>query len=117
MKHKEIFDMLKTLNIPIAYDHFESNKQVVPPFIAYRETSPQTFKANNVTYYRPYNFEIELVTEIKDVALESRIEDLLTNNNIPYDISGEFGMKMKEYSTIFMKYRRNNLWQTKLSLD
>lgn len=89
MKHKDIFDMLKTLNIPVAYDHFESNKEVTPPFIAYRETSPQTFKANNVTYYRPYNFEIELVTEIKDIALESRIEELLTNNGIPYDISGE----------------------------
>lgn len=89
MKHKDIYDLLKTLDIPVAYDHFESNKNIAPPFIAYRETSPQTFKANNVTYYRPYNFEIELVTEIKDIALEKTIEELLTTNNIPYDISGE----------------------------
>lgn len=89
MKHKEIYDLLKTLNIPVAYDHFESNKDITPPFIAYRETSPNTFKANNTTYYRPYNFEIELVTEKKDVALEETIERLLTNSNIPYDISGE----------------------------
>lgn len=89
MNHKELFTKLKTLNIPVAYDHFESNKEIAPPFIVYRETSPDTFKADDITYYRPYDFEIELVTEYKDVALESRIEDLLTNNNIPYDVSGE----------------------------
>ncbi len=89
MKHKDIYDLLKTLNIPIAYDHFESNKQINPPFAVYRETSPETFKADDLTYYRPYNFEIELVTEIKDVDLEETIEELLTTNNIPYDISGE----------------------------
>ena len=89
MKHKEVFDMLKTLGIPVAYDHFESNKTINPPFIVYRSTSPETFKADGITYYRPYEFEIELVTEKKDVSLEGQIETLLTNNNIPYDIDNE----------------------------
>lgn len=89
MKHKDIYDILKTLGIPVAYDHFDTNKNVNPPFIAYRETSPETFKADGITYYRPYNFEIELITEKKDIALEESIESLLTNNKIPYDISGE----------------------------
>lgn len=86
MKHKDIYDLLKTLNIPVAYDHFDSDKKIIPPFIAYREISPDTFKADSITYYRPYNFEIELVTTKKDVALEQTIENLLTTNNIPYDI-------------------------------
>lgn len=83
--HKTIYDLLKTLNIPVAYDHFDSNKQVIPPFVAYREIAPDTFKADGKTYYRPYDFEIELVTEIKNPTLEETIENLLTNNNIPYD--------------------------------
>ena len=83
--HKTIYDLLKTLNIPVTYDHFDSNKQVIPPFVAYREIAPDTFKADGVTYYRPYDFEIELVTEIKNPTLEETIENLLTNNNIPYD--------------------------------
>lgn len=89
MKHKDIYDLLKTLKIPVAYNHFNDNKKTIPPFIAYRETSPETFKADGQTYYRPYEFEIELVTEKKDVALEKTIEDLLTINNIPYDKSDE----------------------------
>lgn len=89
MKHKELYDLLKTLDIPIAYDHFESNKNINPPFALYRETSPETFKADNYTYFRNYNFEIEVVTDKKDVVLEQKIEDLLTNNLIPYDKEDE----------------------------
>ena len=89
MTHKQLFDMLKTLNIPVAYDHFDSNKEVQPPFIAYREISPETFKADGITYYRPYEFEIELITEKKDVSLEGQVETLLTNNKIPYDRENE----------------------------
>lgn len=85
MGHKSIYNLLKTLNIPVAYDHFETEQNVVPPFIAYRETTPETFKADGKIYYRPYEFEIELVTEKKDITLEGTIEDLLTTNSIPYD--------------------------------
>lgn len=89
MTHKQIYDLLKTLEIPVAYSHFESNKKVEPPFVAYRETAPETFKADGITYYRPYEFEIELVTSKKDISLQNQIETLLTNNNIPYDIDSE----------------------------
>ena len=87
--HQKIFDILKTLNIPVAYGHFESDKEVEPPFIVYRETSPITFKADGITYYRPFEFEIEVVTEKKDVALQKTIEDLLDTSKIPYDIGEE----------------------------
>ena len=89
MTHKQVFDMLKTLNIPVAYDHFDTKMKVQPPFIAYREIAPETFKADCITYFRPYEFEIELVTDKKDVSLEGQVETLLTNNNIPYDMENE----------------------------
>lgn len=87
--HKTLYELLKTLDIPVAYDHFVSNKNITPPFIVYRETSSNTFKADGITYYRPYDFEIELVTEKKDVELQTRLEGLLTTNKIPYNINDE----------------------------
>ena len=87
--HKRIYDLLKTLNIPVAYDHFVSDKEISIPFVVYREISPDTFKADGVTYYRPYDFEIELITEKKEVALQQTLEELLTTNNIPYDVGDE----------------------------
>ena len=89
MKHKSLFDILKTMNIPVAYDHFSSDENVKPPFMAYREQKPDTFKADGLTYYRPYNYEIELVTIKKEPAIEEQLEDLLTENNIPYDKGDE----------------------------
>lgn len=89
MKHKSLFEILKTMNIPVAYDHFSSDKKVEPPFMAYREQKPDTFKADGLTYYRPYNYEIELVTIKKEPALEERLEELLTANKIPYDKGDE----------------------------
>lgn len=87
--HKQIYDLLKTLNIPVAYDHFISNKEVSIPFVVYREINTDTFKADGKTYYRPYNFEIELITETKDITLQQQLEELLTTNNIPYDVNDE----------------------------
>ena len=89
MTYKTLYDLLKTLNIPVAYDHFDTNKNVEPPFVIYRMVNPDTFKADGITYYRPYNYEIELITDKKDLTLEQTIEKLLTDNNIPYDVNPE----------------------------
>lgn len=89
MKHKDLYDILKTLNIPVAYDHFSSDKNIEPPFLAYREIAANTFKADNITYKKENNFELELVTSKKDVALQETIEDLLTENKIPYEVRDE----------------------------
>ena len=89
MKHKELYDLLKTLAIPVAYDHFESNKNVNHPFVVYREIAPDTFKAEDITYYRPYDYEVELVTSVKNPTLEETIENLFTTNKIPYNKEDE----------------------------
>ena len=89
MKYETIFNILNTLEIPVAYDHFNSDKNVNPPFLAYREISSDTFKADNISYVRNYNYELELVTIKKDVELQDRLETLLTNNKIPYDKKDE----------------------------
>lgn len=87
--HKNLYDLLLTLEIPVAYDHFETNKNVSIPFLVYRETSPSTFRADGITYHQFFNYELELVTEKKDVALERQIEGLLTQNKIPYSKEDE----------------------------
>ena len=89
IEHKELYDLLRTLNIPVAYNEFTSDKEVSIPFIVYRETSPATFRADGITYHQFYNFEIELITEKKELALERQLEELLTLNKIPYGKNDE----------------------------
>ena len=67
MKHKELYELLKTLGYPVTYSHFDDDKTLIPPFIAYREVAPTTFKADNKTYFKNIEFEIEVVTDKKDL--------------------------------------------------
>ncbi|MBQ4030109.1 MAG: hypothetical protein II625_00010 [Bacilli bacterium] len=89
IEHKDLYDLLKTLDIPVAYDHFDSNKQISIPFLVYREIAPDTFRADGITYHQFFNYEIELVTEKKEIALERQIEGLLTQNKISFDKNDE----------------------------
>ena len=84
MKHKDLKTLLEKIKIPVAYDHFPDNKNMEPPFMAYREKAPDNFMADNKVYLFFNGFEIELVTNKKDVELENKISDLLTENEIPY---------------------------------
>lgn len=89
MKHKDIKKLLTKVNIPVAYDHFPDNKLMKPPFMAYREKSPDNFGADNIVFASFNNYEIELVTSKKDVELEDKISNLLTENEIPYEKGDE----------------------------
>lgn len=91
MECSDIYEMLLSLDIPIAYDHFaeEDVSNLSPPFGVYREKRADNFNADNKTYFEAKNFEIEIVTEKKDIELEQKIKNLLNNNNIPYEMSDE----------------------------
>lgn len=90
MKVKQIYDMLLTLNIPVAYDHFITDDNIAPPFITYRNVDNNYLKADNINYHKIPNYIIDLVTDIKDTVKEELIETLLDNNELPYD-------KMEDY--------------------
>lgn len=89
IEHKNLYDILLTLGIPVAYDHFDSNKQISIPFLVYREQELSTFRADDITYHQFYNYELELITEKKEIAIERQLEGILTNNKIPYEKKDE----------------------------
>lgn len=89
MEHKDLFKLLKKIEMPVAYDHFDDDKDIEPPFMAYREKASDNFMADNKVYQFFNGFEIELVTSKKDVDLENKISNLLTENEIPYEKSDE----------------------------
>ena len=87
MSEKEIYLILQELEIPVAYDHFIKSQN--PPFMAYRMVPADTFDADDKTYYKSNNFQIEIVTETHDVNILHQIEELLDTHNIPYTSDDE----------------------------
>ncbi len=101
MKHKDLLKLLKQIGIPVAYDHFPDNKNLEPPFMAYRETSPNNFTADNTVFVSFPNYEIELVTCKKDVALENKVSELFIDNDIPFEKSDSVWDKDEKIYHIF----------------
>lgn len=86
----ELKNLLNATELPVAYSHFvdtELSPAPRPPFITYLVLDSSNFHADNRTYTKINNVNIELYTEKKDLGVESKIEEILDNNDIPYETS------------------------------
>lgn len=83
MTLQELYNLLKATGYPVAYSHFNEPKQT--PFITYLVNNNPNFIADNKVYHKIKDVDIELYTTIKDVAVEQVLEDLLDQNDIPYE--------------------------------
>lgn len=75
MDEAELFTLLKSTNLPVAYHYFTSPPN--PPYIVYLFSYNSNFGADNKVYDAQKNFQVELYTTKKDPASEKLIEDAL----------------------------------------
>ena len=83
MDEATLFTLLKTLNLPVAYHHYESPPS--PPYIVYLFSYSSNFGADNKVYEAGKNFQVELYTKAKDPTSEALIEGLFDANDIFWD--------------------------------
>ena len=89
MSESELYTLLSTLKYPVAYDHF-TKKTVSIPFILYRNTDAQTFKADDINYNVSKQYIVDLITAKKEPTIESSLETLFDNNYLPYEKSEDY---------------------------
>lgn len=80
MELQEIYEKLRTLNIPVAYLKFDKPQKL--PFIAYFEAGTEIQGADNYNLYRRTEIRIELYSEKKNPELERKIENLFRSVEI-----------------------------------
>lgn len=87
MDEKSLYELLKSVNIPVAYDHFvlSDTERIEPPFILYRNADSTQFKAGDQVYFKTKQFMVDLVTDYKDIDLENMLEEVFEENYIPWD--------------------------------
>lgn len=100
MLEKPLFDLLNTLGLNVAYDHFLAKTE--PPFLLYRFVGNNPFLADDCNYINENNYIIDLVTEYKDTALEQTLEQLLTDNHIPFTKSEDYIESERIYQIRYM---------------
>lgn len=97
MTRAEVYTMLCTVNVPVAYHHFAENTGQQPPFICFYYPYDDDFKADNANYRRIDTLFVELYTNNKDFSLEESLEAVLTGAGLVWRKTEEYISAEKMY--------------------
>ena len=98
---KRIAELIKSMGLPFAYDHFAEGESPAPPFICYLTPGSDNFAADGRAYYKINIVNIELYTDEKSPETEERVEDILRQHYIFYNKSEVWIESEKLYEVLY----------------
>ena len=98
---EELLQILSETQIPFAYHHFAEGESPEPPFICYLLPGSNNFSADGKVYYKMNEVHIELYTDLKDLAVEQQLEDVLDEHGIFYNKSETWIESEKLYEVLY----------------
>lgn len=101
---EELLQMLNEIQFPFAYHHFAEGESPEPPFICYLLLGSDNFSADGGVYYKINEVHIELYTDLKDLAVEQKVEDVLDGHGIYYNKSETWIESEKLYEVLYTFY-------------
>ena len=101
MTKLDVVAMIKEMDIPFAYDHFAEGKSPKPPFCVYLYPKSDNFAADGVAFYKQDVLHIELYTDKKDIALEDKVEAVLTKHGLFYAKNEVWIQSEKLYEVLY----------------
>lgn len=101
---EELLQILSETQIPFAYHHFAEGESPEPPFICYLLPGSNNFSADGKVYYKINEVHIELYTDLKDLAVEQQLEDVLDEHGIFYNKSETWIESEKLYEVFYTFY-------------
>ena len=98
---EQLLQILSETQIPFAYHHFAEGESPEPPFICYLLSGSNNFSADGKVYYKINEVHIELYTDLKDLAVEQQLEDVLDEHGIFYNKSETWIESEKLYEVLY----------------
>lgn len=98
---EELLQILSETQIPFAYHHFAEGESPEPPFICYLLPGSNNFSADGKVYYKINEVHIELYTDLKDLAVEQQLEDVLDEHGIFYNKSETWIESERLYEVLY----------------
>ena len=98
---EELLQVLSETQIPFAYHHFAEGESPETPFICYLLPGSNNFSADGKVYYKINEVHIELYTDLKDLAVEQQLEDVLDEHGIFYNKSETWIESEKLYEVLY----------------
>lgn len=98
---EELLQILSETAILFAYHHFAEGESPEPPFICYLLPGSNNFSADGKVYYKINEVHIELYTDLKDLAVEQQLEDVLDEHGIFYNKSETWIESERLYEVLY----------------
>ena len=98
---EELLQILGEIQIPFAYHHFAEGESPEPPFICYLLPGSNNFSADGKVYYKINEVHIELYTDLKDLAVEQQLEEVLDEHGIFYNKSETWIESERLYEVLY----------------
>lgn len=96
----DLYNILTSTGLPVAYQAFKPEENVKPPCITYEAAFSQNFGADNCVYSPFTNVDIFLFEKTKDGS-EAILEDVLNANMIFWDKTETYENDEKVYQIIY----------------
>jgi len=96
-----LLQILNETQISFAYHHFAEGESPEPPFICYLLPGSNNFSVDGKVYYKINEVHIELYTDLKDLAVEQQLEDVLDEHGIFYNKSETWIESEKLYEVLY----------------
>lgn len=84
MTYQEVAELIESIGLPYAYDHFEVGNAADPPFICFFFEGSEDFAADNTNYQKIRPLTVELYTDNKDFAIENAVETALNSAGLVF---------------------------------
>ena len=101
MTKEQVRQMIRSMNIPFAYDHFAEGESPDPPFLVYLYPGSDNFAADGTVYYKRDKLHIELYTDKKDDDLEDRVESMINSHGLYYNKTETWIPSEKLYEVLY----------------
>lgn len=103
MKLSELAKILEETGLPVRYRAFKKDRETIPdlPWIIYYEEEKDPFEADNKVYYTNIVVSVELYTEMKDLALEEKLESLFDEHDLIYHSYDNYWDDEELYETLY----------------
>ena len=96
MELSNFVEVLDEINLPVQYHSFKIGQAPNPPYLVYLTDGGLDVYADNQRLYHADKVQVELVTDKKELALESKLENLLNEQKLFFEIVDENYIEQEE---------------------
>ena len=93
MEAEQIKEMLEKSGLPVAYRYYRRPPPL--PYLVWLEDSTDNFYADGLVYKKVRHIRVELYTDQKDPAAETRLENALAG--LPWQKTGEEWIESEDF--------------------